>query len=158
VPGLLKCLAVAHRVLQYPLGEGLISRQRLASRWELSLESLRRRELAGLLHPVRLGRRTVRYRMSEVLALENAGLAHRRALGEEDELPDSQLRKLKERLISRSALAERLECSQRTLRRYEQEGLLTPMQLDVNDSSRVGYRMAEVIALERRAEEEHRDG
>ena len=96
--------------------------------------------------------------MSEVLALENAGLAHQRTLGEEHELPDSQLRKLKERLISRSALAERLECSQRTLRRYEQEGLLTPMQLDVNDSSRVGYRMAEVIALERRAEEEHRDG
>jgi hypothetical protein len=90
--------------------------------------------------------------MSEVLALENAGLAHRRAGSEQDELPDSpQLRKLKERLISRSALAERLECSQRTLRRYEQEGLLTPMQLDVNDSGRIGYRMAEVIALERRA-------
>jgi hypothetical protein len=141
---------VAHKNLQYPLGEGLISRQRLSSRWELSLESLRRRELAGLLHPVRLGRRTVRYRMSEVLALENAGLAHRRA---EDQLDNLQERKLKERLISRSALAERLECSQRTLRRYEQEGLLTPMQLDANDSGKIGYRMAEVIALEHRAEE-----
>ena len=146
---------MARSTLQYSPGEGLISRQRLSSRWELSLESLRRRELAGLLHPVRLGRRTVRYRMSEVLALENAGLAHRRAEPEEDQLGSLQVRKLKERLISRSALAERLECSPRTLRRYEQEGLLTPMQLDADDSGKIGYRILEVIALERRAEEGH---
>jgi hypothetical protein len=89
--------------------------------------------------------------MSEVLALENAGLAHRRAEPDEDQLPDGpQVRKLKERLISRSALAERLECSLRTLRRYEQEGLLTPMQLDANDSGKIGYRIAEVIPLESR--------
>ena len=96
--------------------------------------------------------------MSEVLALENAGLAHRRAEPEEDQLDSLQERKLKERLISRSALAERLECSQRTLRRYEQEGLLTPMQLDANESGKIGYRMAEVIALERRTEEGLQNG
>jgi hypothetical protein len=57
----------------------------------------------------------------------------------------------KERLINRSALAERFECSERTLRRYEQEGLLTPMQLDASDSGKIGYRIAEVITLERRS-------
>jgi hypothetical protein len=108
---------------------------------------------------VRLGRRTVRYRMSEVLALENAGLAHRKAEPEEDQFPEGlQMRKLKERVISRAALAERLECSQRTLRRYELEGLLTPMQLDADDSGKIGYRIAEVIALELRTEEGHQNG
>jgi hypothetical protein len=94
--------------------------------------------------------------MSEVLALENAGLAHRRATQEGDEPADSVSparagRMPKERLISRSDLALRFECSERTIRRYEQEGLLTPMQLDANDSGKIGYRIAEVIALERRS-------
>lgn len=84
--------------------------------------------------------------MVQVLALENSGLAHRTSL---ETFRTDKGRPPKERLISRSALAERFECSERTLRRYEQEGLLTPMQLDVNDPVKIGYRIAEVIALER---------
>ena len=89
----------------------------------------------------------VRYKMAQVLALENSGLAHRTLL---DRFRADKIRTPKERLIARSALAERFECSERTLRRYEQEGLLTPMQLDANDLGKIGYRIAEVLALESR--------
>ena len=135
--------------------EGLISRQSLCARWQVCEETLKRKERAQLLVPIRLSKRMVRYKMAQVLALENAGLAHRTAL---EMFRTDKKRTSKERLISRSALAERFECSERTLRRYEQEGLLTAMQLDANDSGEIGYRMAEVIALERRTEGGHQSG
>jgi predicted site-specific integrase-resolvase len=138
------------------LKDRLISRQTTCGRWQVCEETLKRKERAGLLHPIRLSKRMVRYRMTEILALENAGLAHRRAAQEGYELVDSfnstpKRQTPKERLISLSALADRLECSERTLRRYEQEGLLTPMQLDPSEHDRIGYRIAEVIAFERKA-------
>ena len=135
------------------LEDALISRQSLCSRWQVCAETLKRKERAKLLRPIRLSERMVRYRIAEVVALENAGLAHRRALLEEAQTDDNQrTRKPKERLISRSALADRFECSERTLRRYEEEGLLTPMVLDPLKPDQIGYRIAEVIALERKAQ------
>jgi hypothetical protein len=53
------------------LDDDLISRPGLARRWECHIESLKRREKKGLLHPVALSPRMIRYRMSEVLALES---------------------------------------------------------------------------------------
>jgi len=51
------------------LDEELISRPGLARRWKCHTESLKRREKKGLLHPIALSSRMLRYRMSEVLKL-----------------------------------------------------------------------------------------
>jgi hypothetical protein len=47
----------------------LISRKALAERWSLSVETLKRRERAGILPVLKLGR-GVRYRLQEVERLE----------------------------------------------------------------------------------------
>jgi hypothetical protein len=50
-----------------------ISRADLARRWSCSKETLKRRERAGVLHPVDLpGERLLRYRLDEVLTIEAA--------------------------------------------------------------------------------------
>jgi hypothetical protein len=48
----------------------LISRKWLCTRWQCSDETLRRRERAGLLNPIHLSNRLVRYRLAEVMAVE----------------------------------------------------------------------------------------
>ena len=50
--------------------EDFISRQGTCARWDCSLETLKRREKQGILHPVGFSERMVRYRLSEVLAVE----------------------------------------------------------------------------------------
>jgi len=49
-----------------------LSRRELAERWSCCVETLKNRERAGLLKPVRFGSRSWRYRLSEILALEAA--------------------------------------------------------------------------------------
>ena len=51
------------------LEERLLTRRLLADRWSMSTETLKRREKAGILPFLRLGR-GVRYRLSDVEALE----------------------------------------------------------------------------------------
>lgn len=53
----------------------LISRKELAERFNLSIKTLKRREKAGLLRPLTLGPRTVRYRLSDILAIEEDAAA-----------------------------------------------------------------------------------
>jgi hypothetical protein len=48
---------------------GLLSRKQLASRWQVSKETIKRREKAGILPVLKLGR-DARYRLSDVLRLE----------------------------------------------------------------------------------------
>lgn len=55
--------------------DDLIGRPALAYRWKCHTETLKRREKQGLLHPLQLSTRMVRYRMSEVLAIEHDGSA-----------------------------------------------------------------------------------
>ena len=50
----------------------LISRKKLASRWNCSIETLKRREKVGILQPIILGR-LVRYNLEDVEAIEAAG-------------------------------------------------------------------------------------
>ncbi len=50
--------------------EDLITRSELASRWRCHAETLKRKEKSGQLHPIRFSERMVRYRLSEVRALE----------------------------------------------------------------------------------------
>jgi len=50
--------------------ERLITRKDLSGRWSLSIKSLKRREKAGLLRPLTLSSNTVRYRLSDILAIE----------------------------------------------------------------------------------------
>lgn len=50
--------------------EDLISRPALARRWQCHVETIRRREKEGQLHPLQMGKRMIRYKMAEVLAIE----------------------------------------------------------------------------------------
>jgi hypothetical protein len=50
--------------------ETLLTRSELARRWKVSIETLKRRERAKILRPVRLEGRVIRYRMSDVLRIE----------------------------------------------------------------------------------------
>ena len=53
--------------------DSLLTRRELAHRWKVSVETLKRRERARILRPMRLNGRIVRYRMSNVLRIEQEG-------------------------------------------------------------------------------------
>jgi hypothetical protein len=55
------------------MNDGLLTRLELARRWKVSIETLKRRERAKILRPVRLDGRIIRYRMSDVLRIEEEG-------------------------------------------------------------------------------------
>jgi hypothetical protein len=48
----------------------LLSRRELALRWDVSLETIKRRTKEGLLRPIRFNARLIRYRLDDVLAIE----------------------------------------------------------------------------------------
>jgi len=52
----------------------LLTRRDLAVRWQCSVETVKRRESSGILHPVRLGR-TVRYREADIERIEREATA-----------------------------------------------------------------------------------
>ena len=53
----------------------LISRNQLAKRWSVSKETIKRREREGLLSPVRFNQRLIRYRLDDILAIEQTLLS-----------------------------------------------------------------------------------
>ena len=53
----------------------LISCKELSGRWNLSIKTLKRKEKAGELRPLTLSSNCVRYRLSEILAIEEAAAA-----------------------------------------------------------------------------------
>lgn len=55
------------------MDDGLLTRLELARRWKVSIETLKRRERAKILRPVRLDGRIIRYRMIDVLRIEEEG-------------------------------------------------------------------------------------
>jgi hypothetical protein len=58
------------RLKAYPEKDIFISREALAERWDVHIETIKRDERNGLLQPVRLGERRIRYRLEEILAIE----------------------------------------------------------------------------------------
>jgi hypothetical protein len=50
--------------------EQFLTREELRERWKLSLSELRNREKAGLLKPYQFSYKIVRYRLSDILAIE----------------------------------------------------------------------------------------
>ena len=52
--------------------QALLSRKQVAARWSVSLETIKRREAAGLLHPIRFSQRQLRYRLAEIVSVERA--------------------------------------------------------------------------------------
>ena len=52
------------------MDDKLLTRLELARRWKVSIETLKRRERARILRPVRLDGRVIRYRVSDVLQIE----------------------------------------------------------------------------------------
>ena len=67
-------------LLMETMDDKLLTRLELARRWKVSIETVKRRERAKVLRPVRLEGRIIRYRMSDVLRIEEEGYA-----GERDE-------------------------------------------------------------------------
>jgi predicted site-specific integrase-resolvase len=53
--------------------EKFLTRKELADRWRCSGETVKRRQRAGLLHPVYLSARKLIYRVTEIEILEAAG-------------------------------------------------------------------------------------
>jgi hypothetical protein len=64
-PVLLSCSmqTLAHRKV-------LLTRKQLAERWQVSVETIKRREKGKLIKPVRLDGRVLRYRLSEIMRFE----------------------------------------------------------------------------------------
>jgi hypothetical protein len=56
-----------------PAEDKLLTRREVAARWKVSVETVKRREQARILRPVRLEGRIVRYRMSDVARIEEDG-------------------------------------------------------------------------------------
>jgi hypothetical protein len=52
--------------------EQLLSRRAVADRWQTSVETVKRRERAGLLTAIRFNQRLLRYRLSDIEAFEAA--------------------------------------------------------------------------------------
>ena len=57
------------------MDDKLLTRLELARRWKVSIGTLKRRERAKILYPVRLDGRVIRYRLSDVLRTEEEGYA-----------------------------------------------------------------------------------
>lgn len=55
---------------EQPFSQELISRRNLAKRWDKTTEFLKHKERSGELRPIKLGYRSVAYRISEVILLE----------------------------------------------------------------------------------------
>ena len=53
--------------------DDLLTRLDLARRWKVSIETVKRREKAKLLRPVRLDGRVIRYRLSDIRQIEAEG-------------------------------------------------------------------------------------
>jgi len=51
----------------------MISREQLAARWVISVQSIKRWEADGVLTPVRLGPRLIRYRFTQIRQIEEDG-------------------------------------------------------------------------------------
>ena len=54
------------------LPEQMLSRKAVADRWQTSVETVKRRQKAGLLRALRFNRRLLRYKLADVIAYENA--------------------------------------------------------------------------------------
>ena len=53
--------------------EQLLSRKALANRWGVCRETIKRAERVGLLRPIRFNERLLRYKLSDIVAIEAAG-------------------------------------------------------------------------------------
>jgi hypothetical protein len=68
-----RVLVIRHmnkRIVSPP--EQLLSRKAIAARWQTSVETVKRREKAGLLKAIRFNQRLVRYKLSDIAAFEAA--------------------------------------------------------------------------------------
>ena len=54
------------------ISDRMLSRKAVAERWQVSTETVKRRERAGLIKPIRFNQRLLRYRLSDIAALEAA--------------------------------------------------------------------------------------
>lgn len=52
-----------------------ISRDQLAKRWNVSKETIKRREREGLLNPIRFNQRLLRYRLRDIVEIEQSLLS-----------------------------------------------------------------------------------
>ncbi|HEX9630592.1 MAG TPA: hypothetical protein VF961_11285 [Pyrinomonadaceae bacterium] len=60
------------KLIAASIPEQLLSRKAIADRWQTSVETVKRREKAGLLKAIRFNQRLLRYKLSNVEAVEAA--------------------------------------------------------------------------------------
>ena len=70
-------------VIDKPTEDTLLTRRELAERWKVSIETVKRRERVKMLRPMRLDGRVIRYRMSDVVRIEQEGYGDRRDRAEQ---------------------------------------------------------------------------
>ncbi len=54
-----------------PSQEKLLSRRSICDRWDVSIDFIRKLEGTGELNPIKLSPRCLRYRLSEIMNIEN---------------------------------------------------------------------------------------
>jgi hypothetical protein len=87
--------------------DDFISRPALAVRWGCHIETLKRREREGILHPYGFSIRMVRYRLSEVRALEReAGDSCPSLDPAEDGWRSSESRRMKQKQMRELSIAQ----------------------------------------------------
>lgn len=58
------------KTVEQPQSERFLTRKQLAARWAVSIETIKRKVRAGLLYPYYLGERAVRFKLSDIEAIE----------------------------------------------------------------------------------------
>jgi hypothetical protein len=60
-----------------PIDDCFLSRAEVMRRWRVSIATVKRRELQGILRPIRMSTHVVRYRLSDVVRAEDEAAAGR---------------------------------------------------------------------------------
>lgn len=79
------------RELTDQLIDRLLSRSDVAHRWAVSVETVKRRQKEGLLHPIYFNRRLIRYSLGEILNIEQAGLSGRKIASNGGLMPKNEM-------------------------------------------------------------------
>jgi hypothetical protein len=67
-----------------PIDDCFLSRAEVMRRWRISIATVKRREQQGILRPIRMSTHVVRYRLSDVVRVEDEAAAGREWEKEQD--------------------------------------------------------------------------
>jgi hypothetical protein len=74
-----------------PIDDCFLSRAEVMRRWRVSITTVKRREQQGILRPIRMSTHVVRYRLSDVVRVEDEAAAGREWQGSEEDRDDRKV-------------------------------------------------------------------